>query len=213
MEKLDYKPYLNEDCTPFFENSVIRNLIELGAHRGHDYFGVVSHKLREKITITKHGWAKIKNIANVSDLPFSPQLFQTILLQKRPDTMSFQRHIPHDPISFADKFHPNFSKYFAEIMHKTGYKWTPISFENVFYCNFFVAKNEIYERYVTEMLAPAMDIMLEMPELFQNSNYPHALPEELKIKFNIQYYPYHPFLCERMYSYFVHIHKLKVWHF
>jgi hypothetical protein len=212
-EKLDYTPYYNDDCTPFFENSVVRKLIEGGQHLGSDYFGVVSHKLREKIHITKHSWKDMANISNKSNQQFTPELFKTELYKLKPDAMSFQRHMPHDPISFADKFHPNFSKYFKEIMAKIGFNWAPSHFNNVFYCNFFVAKSEVYEEYVKEMLAPAMDVMLEMPELFNDSKYPYPLPDDLKKKFNCEKYPYHPFIGERMFSYFAHINNLNCTHF
>lgn len=211
--KLDYIPYYNADCTPFFENSIIRELIEKGEHKGHDYFGVVSHQLRDKITITKTTWRGIQNICNTSNQQFTPELFERELYRLNPDVASFSRHMPHDPVSFADKFHPNLSKYFKEIMQSIGYNWQPVHIENVFYCNFFVAKSEIYERYVTEMLAPAMDIMEGMPELFNNSHYPKQLPVHLKVKFGCDWYPYHAFVAERMFSYFAHIHKLKCTHF
>lgn len=213
LRKLDYIPYYNYDCTPFFENSVIRNLVEHKEHLKADYFGVVSHKLREKIQISKTSWRSVKNICNISNQQFSPQLFQHELNKFRPDIMSFGRHVPHDNVSYADQFHPNFSKYFSYIMSKIGYNWKPQVFQDIVYCNFFVAKSEIYGRYVNEMLAPAMDVMMEMPELFQNSNYPHALPDNLQKKFNCEWYPYHTFLCERMVSYFIHLNKFKCLHF
>ena len=213
LSKLDYTPYYNNDCTPFFENSVIRKLIEDKEHFGCDYFGVLSHKLKEKIYISKNSWRSISNICNSSNQQFSPELFESELMRFKPDIMSYQRHPSHDNVSFADKFHPNFSKYFKEIMSRVGYNWTPTAFQNIIYCNFFVAKPEIYERYVTEMLGPAMDVMMEMPELFNNSHYPHQLPEELQKKFNCTWYPYHSFLCERMVSYFIHIHNYNCIHF
>lgn len=211
--KLDYIPYFNKDCTVFFENSVIRELIEQKKHIDSKYFGVVSHKLREKTEFTKRAWKNIPQIANMSEGQFTPESFEAILNLENPDVMSFQRHMSHDPISFANKFHPNFSNYFQKIMKNIGYNWTPTVFKNVFYCNYFVAKEEIYQKYCEEMLFPAMDFMENMPELMQNSNYPHKLPEHLASKFGVNYYPYHTFLCERMFSYFAYIHNFKCTHY
>lgn len=213
LKECEYIPYLNKDCTPFFESQVIRDLIESGAHKEAEYFGVVSYKLRHKIDVTKKNWALIPNIANRSQIIFTPERFEQDLNAGRPDVMSFQRHVGHDTVSFADRFHPNFSKYFSEIMHKIGYDWAPEHYQNVFYCNYFVAKSEIYEKYVTEMLSPAMDVMQNMRELFNNSHYPSTLPDDLKQKWNINHYPYHAFIAERMFSYFAHIHKLKCLHY
>lgn len=213
LPALDYTPYYNKDCTLFFENSVICDLINQGAHKRDNYFGVVSHQLRQKVAIGKTNWAAIKNIANTSVTEFTPENFEIGLLKGKPDAMSFQRHIPHDPISFADQFHPNFSIYFARLMKRIGYNWNGEKLPDVFYCNYFVAKSDIYERYVKEMLIPFMEAMKFMPELMNDSKYPKPLPEELKKKFGIAHYPYHPFLCERLFSYFAYKNNLKCLHY
>ena len=210
---LDYIPVLNNDCTLFFENDVVKSLIEKNDHLETEYFGVVSYKLRHKLGYEMKNWSALPNIANHSTKEFTPELFETELKKHLPDVMSFQRHIGHDTVSFADNFHPNLSKYYKEIMNKIGYDWQPTSFKDVFYCNYFVAKSDIYERYVKEMLIPAMEVMKTMPELMQNSNYPKQLPENLKQSFGVSHYTYHTFICERFFSYFAHVHKLNCLHY
>jgi hypothetical protein len=210
---LDYIPYLNDACTVYFENSVIRLLVDARAHHDTDYFGVVSHQLRSKLLYTKDAWAAGGAIANISTQAFTVDAFNDAVSTRLPDAMSFQTHVPHDPITLADLFHPHLSRHFQNIMKAIGYDWTPTTFEHVFYFNYFVAKPTIYERYVTEMLAPAMDVMAHMPELMTNSNYPYPLPEPLRMRFGIPFYPYHPFLCERFFSYFAHLHRLDCAHF
>jgi hypothetical protein len=214
LPNLIYIPHLNKECTVFFENSPIRMMVENQAHIGTEYFGVVSWKLKHKLGYEmKQQWRGMANIANHSTNEFTPESFAFELKRHAPDAMSFQRHTPHDPITYANQFHPMFSHYFQFIMHRIGYEWTPTRFENVFYCNYFVAKSELYERYVKEMLIPAMDVMKDMPELMENSNYPHPLPENLKQAFGVNHYTYHAFLCERMFSYFAHLHQLKCVHY
>lgn len=205
---IDYIPYFNSKCTPFFENSVI---LDLRSEIDDDYFAVLSWKLREKLGQAKQ-WKGMK-IANTSNKLFTPEIFEMYLDTYKPDAMSFQRHAPHDPISYADRFHPNFSTYFKKIMNAIGYNWRPTVYNDVFYCNYFTAKGEIYAEYIDKMLAPAMEVMENMPELFENSNYPHPLPEHLTSVFKVNYYPYHAFLCERMFSYFAHLNKLQCVHF
>jgi hypothetical protein len=209
--QLDYVPYFNSasDCTVYFESSVIKRLVESGAHAGSDYFGVVSHQLREKLRYTADAWRNNGEIANTSVRAFTPEDFEQELRSRSPDAMSFQRHVPHDPITLADRFHPNFSHHFRRVMSAIGYGWTPTPFATVFYFNYFVAKADVYERYVREMLAPAMSVMDHMPELMGNSHYPNPLPEPLRASFGVPFYPYHPFLCERLFSYFAHLHGLK----
>ena len=202
---LDYTPYRNPDCTEFFENSVIRKLVLDGAHQDAEYFGVVSYSLRNKMDLSRK-WGK--DIANTSITYFTPELFESVLKERKPDVLSFQRHPAHDNVSYADQFHPNFSKFFREIMRNIGYDWHPQTLRHVVYSNFFVAKSEIYERFVREMLDPAMDVMSKMPELRANSRYPKRLPVNLQRKFGLPHYPYHTFLCERMFSYYAHINNL-----
>jgi hypothetical protein len=210
---LDYLPYRNDACTVYFENSVIKGLIDSGAHAGSDYFGVVSHQLRAKLHTARDAWRNNGSIANVSTEPFTPEAFERALERHAPDVLSFGRHPPHDPVSLADQYHPNFSRYFGQIMRAIGHEWTPVAFNDVFYFNYFVAKTPIYRRYVEEMLTPAMAVMDQMPELMQDSRYPHPLPEALRTRFGIPFYPYHPFLCERFFSYFAHLNQLRCAHF
>ena len=214
LSRVEYIPVNNSNCTPFFENTVISDLIKRDLHIGCEYFAVVSWKIKNKIgNEMKNQWRNMPNISNLSLNEFTPEQFAIELERHRPDVMSFQRHAPHDPISFADRFHPNFSKYFKEIMWKIGFDWKPETFQNVFYCNYQAAKSDIYESYVKNMLNPAMAVMGEMPELMQNSGYPTPLPEHLKKSFGVNHYPYHAFLCERMFSYFVHLNQYKVMHY
>jgi len=209
IQGLDYTPLYNAECTVFFENSVIAN--QLPDMETCDYYGVLAWKLREKIGQARQ-WKGLK-IANTSDKPFSVEAVNECLVKHRPDVMSLQRHAPHDPVTYADRFHPNFSTYYKSIMNAIGFNWRPTHFNDVVYCNYFVATPEIYSDYVKTMLIPAMKVMESMPELMNNSGYPHQLPDALKDSFGIKHYPYHPFICERFFSYYIHLKRLKCVHF
>lgn len=209
----DYFPYFNEKCSVFFESQVIRDLIESGAHKGSEYFGVVSYKLRSKLAYIKESWKNNKNIANISTNEFTPELFEAEVYKHRPEIMSFQRHAPHDPILVAEQFHPGFRKFWTHIMQKIGYPWTPTHLEDVIYCNYFVAKAHIYDKFVAEMLGPAMDVMVNMPELWNNCPYPAVYPEHLKEQLGVNHFTFHPFLAERMISWFIYIYNYKTLHY
>ncbi len=211
LEKLDYTPYFNNNCNHYFESQVMVDLINEGAHLDYSYFGVVAYKLREKLSFAKS--YPIVNIANRSVQEFTPKLYEHELWKRTPDVFSFQRHLPHDPIFFADRFHVNFSSYFKKIMYEIGYNWQAVAFTDVFYCNYFSAKSDIYEHFVKTMLEPAMEVMETMPELMQNSGYPKKLPLHLQQQWGIDFYPYHTFLCERMFSFYAHLNKLKCLHY
>ena len=210
-----YEPYLNENCTVFFENSVIvEKIMKDRAHSECEYFAVISYKLREKIgAVMKERWKSLPEIANHSSENFRPSAFEAVLKKYKPDVLSFQRHMPHDPVSVANRFHPNFSLLFSKIMEKIGFQYMPEMLNDVFYCNFFAAKSTVYEAYVREMLWPAMLVMEKMPELYENSRYPSTLPTHLQDEWGINYYPYHSFLCERMFSYYAKSRGLNCLHF
>jgi hypothetical protein len=116
ISKLDYTPYLNDNCTKYFESQVMVDLINDGAHLDYSYFGVVAYKLREKLSFAKT--YPILNIANRSVQEFTPELYEFELWKRTPDAFSFQRHLPHDPVTFADRFHAGFSNYFKKIMYE-----------------------------------------------------------------------------------------------
>lgn len=209
----EFFPYFNADCNEFMENKVIRDLVLNGHHLGSEYFGVVAYKIREKLGFTKENWRNNKNIVNTSTQEFTVAEFVHQLYDVQPDAMSFQRHKRHDVVSVAQGFHPGFMNIWAEVMRRCGYRWMPKDYENVFYCNYFVAKEHIYERYVREMLVPVMTELLLIPEAFGVCNYPEALPSHLARKFERNHYTFHAFICERLFTYFAHIHQLKCAHY
>lgn len=80
LSQIEYIPYSNKDkCTVFFENEVIRELIEKGNHIDGEYFGVVSYKLREKIDFLKRLDREDPYIANFSAKQFTPAEFESEL--------------------------------------------------------------------------------------------------------------------------------------
>lgn len=210
---LDFTPYKNENCTVYFENSVIADLILKNAHVDSEYFGVVSYKLREKMGVARKEWKAASGLASTSEREFSVEDFTTELALHMPDCMSFQHHPSADTIATAEHFHPGFAEHFKHILLSIGYVWEPTVFENVFYCNYFVAKSDVYENYVKTMLVPAMKVMSSMPGLMRNSGYGSVLPDNLKAKFGVDHYPFHAFLCERLFSYYAHINKLRCLHY
>jgi len=211
LSSIDYIPYYNDDCTPYFENSVIVDLINSDAHKQSQYFGVLSHKFRSKIAERKcDHWMNLPNLANHSRMDFTPQQIDFVLDRFKFPVLNLMQHPSHDPITYGAKFHRDLPKFFKEITKKIGCEWKPEIFENIFYSNYFIARSDIYESYVKLMLEPAIKIMDGMPELWQNSGYPFALPDDLKNKWNVNFYPYHPFILERLFSYYCHINEIKI---
>ena len=215
IEKLEpgFIPYFNEKCTVYFENQVIRELIEKGEHIDSTYFGVVSYNMRDKHHMMKKRWNSISGIRNESDADISYDALYAKLLLESPDVLSLQTHAPHDPIAFANRVHPGFLVFWMHIMDKIGYQWEPTIYPWVSYCNYFIAKRDIYERYVMEMLIPAMEVMNEMPELMARCPYPKMYSEKLKADTGVDHYTWHSFLCERLFTHFAFTQNLKCQNF
>ncbi len=209
LEKLDFIPYLNEDCTPYFENSVICDLINSDAHKQSKYFGVLSHKCKSKIEERKsEAWMKLPELANHSQVDYTTGMIEFVLDRFNFPVLNLMQHPAHDPIMFGAKFHRDLPKFFKEVLKQIGHNWEPTIYKSVFYSNYFIAKNEIYEHYVKTMLEPAIKVMDNMPELWQNSGYAFNLPENLQKKWGVRHYPYHPFICERLFSYYYYLHNI-----
>lgn len=200
----EFIPYKNEDCTIFFENSVIKDLVDQGHHKRSEYFGVVSYNLRYKLGLRSRNVEEVVRNRNAKDFDFSN-------LQMQGDVMAISNIIGHDTVTNAQRYHPNFIKLFERVTDAIGIKWRPTIFEVPIYWNFFIAREEIYEEYV-KYLTRAMEVMYDMKELYENANYHKPLPKDLQEKFMLPHYPYHTFICERLPNWFFHINKIKCHH-
>lgn len=192
-----------QDCSVYFENSVIAQLIGDGQHLGCKYFGVVSHALQHKVNTCRRG--PRVNMSRWDKDVAEARLFSS----GTSDIFGFLQYQPHDPVRYFLSVHPTLPFYFREVTDRIGAEWNIRGevFQHVFYGNHFVARPQIYEHYVREFLNPAMKVMDEMPELLQDSGYPYPLPSNLRERFGVGWYPLHAFIAERLFSYWAHIHN------
>jgi hypothetical protein len=194
----EYDHIYNTVCTPFFENDIIVSLINNNAHKESKYFGVFSGHFKNKIQGAKDG----KRI--------NPDYINNNL---DTDVVSFFRsHRNKNVVSKAEQFHPGFTRALENIFERINFK---IDLKKdtrfIVYQNHFVAKSDIYERYVKELLEPVMNEMKNESNkelqniIWQDSGYhkKKTMPEKLKKEMGVPYYPYHTFLCERLFSIFL----------
>jgi len=106
----------------------------------------------------------------------------------------------------ASHWHPEFLPVLDKLLYKIGQK-RPHEVKNPVYFNHFVAKREIYLRYIYEMLAPAVHCMATDEEmkklLWVDSGYTALAgpPPESVIKgLGVEFWPFHPFILERLFS-------------
>lgn len=192
----EFTPVFNKKCTLFFENQVILDLMNDQLHWQTDYFGVVSHSFKKKV---ESGF-------NLSD-------FGNFVGLNKPDVAVFVNYEECNPIDQADVWHPGFKQHFTKLIKKIGYEYTDSVYKPI-HSNFFIARPELYEKYVMNWLLPAMYATEDMPELLEPCEYPgHPFPDFLKKDLGVDHWMWHPFLLERLFGYFCQHHQLNVKHF
>lgn len=189
-----WHPISNEGrLTVFFENSVIVRLIQNRLHEDSEYFGVFSHDIKSEIPFKHNG------------LVFSPESLLSCM-QSGEDVFSFQsRRSNKNIVLQAEQYHPGFVSYTRQILNEIGYD-IPKQLSKIVLFNHFVAKSDVYAKYVNEMLIPAMDVMLNMKELYADAGYKKRHKSFSK-ELGFNHYPYHPFICERLMSVWLEYNK------
>lgn len=195
------KRYFNDSLTEFFENTVIKTLVTASEA---DKIAVCSWKLRQKMR-----W----NVRRPRELTLD-------VLKSDFQVLSFTGNTQyHQMLNAAEAWHPGFKLIMGKILKNLGDPM-PLEIKKPIYQNHFCATRQVYQQYVFEYLSPAMILMNNDPELrelcWRDSNYSNlakkdaATPEFLKEKIGVPYYPYHPFILERLFSVFCHNRKIKV---
>lgn len=195
----EWNKYDNSDkLTEYFENEVIVDLVQNRKHRDSEYFGVFSHDARSHIRF-KEG-----------DLVFNPQNLQTVIENNKDiDWFAFEKRRKQENIIFqAERYHRGFVKIVQAILEETGFlPEIPTKLDKIVLFNHFIARSEVYQRYVDELLIPAIKVLKTLPETFNDAKYKNV-DERTKKRFirsfGKPYYPFHPFICERLPSLFLH---------
>lgn len=187
-------PYYNEGLTIFFENELIRRLVPTAQS---DKVAVVSWKLSQKMRFTS----------------LTPKM-----LEKDFQVLSFTKNgREHKMIAMANTWHPKFLPALKLLFEKMGLG-IPKETKNPIYQNHFMAKTEIYKRYVSEFLSPAMELIENDEQLheimMEQSNYGvlsrGADVKSVKAKLGLDFYPLCPFVLERCPSLWFDMHRIPV---
>ncbi len=188
-----YQRYLNERPTRFFEAAVIEKLIGEGRHRHASYFGVFSWQFGVKIPIG------------------APELLRRMERDEyAADVYTFFGRITdRHPWRLAEAKHPGITRA-AEALFKR--LEIDLDLENlaapIVHQNHFICRSALYQRFVTDLLAPALRAMRdetdhELQELLaQDAGYqdPKLSSEQLREIFGRPHFCMHPFICERLFS-------------
>lgn len=189
-------PFFNSGLTIFFENAVIKEVVEQTTE---EKIGVCSWKLGQKIRRYKE---RLIKDAIESDY----------------QVLSFTRNSGrHQMLQMAYAWHPFFKPTIELLWQKLGYKM-PGDAKDPIYQNHHCSKSVIYKRYVSEFLAPAMELTEKDEELhalmIKPSGYGRlsrdADLKSVKEKLGMNDYPLAPFILERCYSLWLTMHRIPV---
>jgi hypothetical protein len=188
-------PVYNEGLTIFFENDLIKRLVPTSET---EYTAVASWTLSQKSRRIH---------------PITPEA-----LGSDYQVLSFTRNgRDHKMISMATHWHPDFLPAIKLLWEKLGLKM-PGEARNPIYQNHFSCKTDIYKRYVSEFLSPAIEIIETDEELHEKmikpSNYGRlsrdADLKAVKNKLGLNDYPLNPFVLERCPSLWFQMHNISV---
>lgn len=194
-------PYKNEGLTPFFENSVIAELVP----RETAYkIGVASWQLRQKIG----GGIPMKQHFTEDVMNWDYEVL-SLGRKQEPKTMLFR----------LNEWHKGSVEVLAKIFQKLGINSLQEPKDPI-YQNHFIARTDIYQDYVKELLIPAMNLMVNDEEISRlvnvDSGYYKILPPYTEYAHRVNKFlgtnhvPLHAFLCERMFSIWLHGKPIKV---
>ena len=188
----------------YFENQVIVDLIKAGAHKDSAYFGVWSHDIKNELVFKEDGKT------------FTPDYFCELVIRHKCDVYGLQKRRKNPNIvRQAEQYHPGFVAMMTKILDMVGYGELPHRLDYIILFNHFVMRSEIYEQYVTELLKPAMEALQAIPEAWNEARYKRmdeATKQRFMAAYGKPYYPYHPFLLERLPSIFMQKHKFSFKH-
>ena len=200
--------YFQKEATPFFENEVILKLIKKRAHKQADYFAVLSHKFFDD-TLNK-------DLKPIEQKEIEDNLGHTDVVSFfgfKKDNFEIFRH--------AEKVHNGIAECYHELFRLLGKTYNPLEpMRFVVYRNAFFARSEVYERYVNEILEPCIELMIDKKNhvlwqaIWKDSRYPYqdtrfqkheGLREKFVHDMGVPYYPFHTFILERMFSYWLNL--------
>ena len=184
-------PIDNPHASVYLENDVIIDLVS--KYEG-NAIAVCSHKLLQKMPNNPY--------------TVSGELFTQEYIDKQMgkyDILFLQRHPGSTHmLQSMENWHPGSKFMLQELFRGMGFDFNvDQQLKHVVYSNHVMARTDIYKEYVG-FLIHARNTMNEMGELFfTDSGYTTLagpLPDNLKDSWGIDFWPMHPFICERLWS-------------
>ncbi len=123
--------------------------------------------------------------------------FQKLESRLNVDVIAFQRFLSNGRI-FSGQWEQEYKKMFNYLMIRLGLSYRfPNTPKFVVMQNHFITRGRIYADYVDTVLKPGIELIKDMKESLQ------------KVKYKDGSYNYRPFLCEKLFSAYLHDRNLK----
>ena len=184
IKTVEQKSYL-------FESNPIIDIIDNQEFDSEDYCGIFSWKFIYKTHISK-------KLLNKSFMELKKENFDVIGLS--PDVLKGMY------LKFTEDKHPGFLELFIPLCNDLGLQVTEP--KHVIYSNFAIMKADLYKRFISEILKPAINLLeTKYKDLaWRDSTYQGLTKEELQKASGLDFYPFHTFILERLMSVWLENH-------
>jgi hypothetical protein len=191
------KPFKNETLTPYFENSVIAQLVP---QCDTDLISVCSWKLRAK------------RIDCSRQLLNRPLEYERIVNEDYDIAVLTPRSSSHKALHMAAHWHKE--AWVNAINDLRGFIKVPKEVTTAIYENHFIATRSVYAAYVADCLSPVMQYARDRSAYYADSGYVRRkTPEEAARYMELtgrKDWPILPFILERLFSIWIEGQKLKI---
>jgi len=199
-------PFFNEKATVCLESGVMAELVQQGRCSDCQWFGVFSHAVSQKLV--DFDYPKLqKYCAENSDFE---------LLAPHPEHYNLPYDIKGSHYILLQ--YPWLWPIMDTLLRKLGVRDTyRLMHTKSFgvYCNYFVARQDIYSDYVSSWLAPAIALFHNDTDLMEmgmvKEDYAGSLPPPAFSRdTGLDYYPRIPFVLERLINVYIVVNNIKV---
>jgi hypothetical protein len=201
------KLHRNETLTPYFENSIIKGIVE--GHKGDQRNGNAILHTNEIISICS--WRLAAKRGDMHRLKDKSLTIEKLTQTPYDVAVLTPRSPTHQPLHMASHWHgepwDNAFKMFKQFLKTDLDIKVPDELKHSIYENHFAAKREIYYDYVHNYLTPAIEHMSKHQVYFEDAGYAkrktQAERDAVKRNLGREDYPIAPFILERLFSIFV----------
>lgn len=200
---VEYEKYDNshiktiEQKSYLFEYNVLIDVID-NHNITEDYLGIFSYKFPIKTGLFKKKLLKILKDSPNKDI----YIFCTN-----------SNKLKGKYLSFTEKVHPGFVELFTALCNDLNLKVKEPKY--VVYSNFFIARTDIYKEYVNNIIKPAIELLETKykEQVWKDSKYQGLGKEKLKQCTGLDYYPFHTFILERLFSIWIENKNYKIYEY